>query len=337
MKKMTPIALLFILLLQTAACFGGSRSGTIIMEFDFSGHSPAEEAQLWIPYPVSDTYQSISNIKISGDYSESAVYTDNKFQTPMLYARWAKGRAKRTLTFSFAVERKERLQRDLPEHEAAWDPADYAIYLEPTSLGPIDGVVKKQGEAIIADRTTVLGKARAIYDWICSSMYRDPATRGCGPGNVCKLLEAPGGKCADIHSVFVALARSVGVPAREVFGIRQGKKEVTDITTWQHCWAEFFLPGYGWVVVDPADVRKMMLSQQLAEDDSKTYGYRAYFFGGADPYRVKLGRGRDLQLNPAQHGKPVNYLMYPFAQVGRKTLDWLDPKTFRYTIIHTGR
>lgn len=32
----------------------------------------------------------------------------------------------------------------------------------------------------------------------------------------------PCGKCTNIHTVFVSLARAAGVPAREVLGIRQG-------------------------------------------------------------------------------------------------------------------
>jgi len=162
-------------------------------------------------------------------------------------------------------------------------------------------------------------------------MYRDPKTVGCGPGNVCLLLEQPGGKCTDIHSVFVALSRAAGVPAREVFGIRQGKKKEQDITTWQHCWAEFYLPGYDWVPVDPADVRKMMLKEKLDLNDTKTKQYREYFWGGWDQYRVKLAMGRDLLLNPPQHGPVLNTFGYPFAQIGSRTLDWLAPKTFKYT------
>jgi transglutaminase-like putative cysteine protease len=44
-----------------------------------------------------------------------------------------------------------------------------------------------------------------------------------------------------------------------VFGIRLPKGAEGDMTKAQHCWAEWYLPGYGWVVVDPADVRKAIL------------------------------------------------------------------------------
>ena len=78
----------------------------------------------------------------------------------------------------------------------------------------------------------------------------------------------------------------------------------------------------------------MMLKQNLKLSDIKTKEYRDYFWGAIDPYRVKMGEGRDLTLNPSQAGEPVNYLMYPYAQVGGKTIDWLDPKTFEYTITY---
>lgn len=314
-----------------------SRSGTVTVSVDLTSHGAGKEAELWLPYPVSDPDQSITDVRVTGDFAASAVYADRANSTPMLYAKWDRDARSRKLTFSFKAERQEVIRRPLPAKEAAWDPADYARYLGATSLGPVDGEVGKLARSITAGKTTVLEKARAVYDWTCENTYRDPKTRGCGEGNVCNLLARPGGKCADIHSVFVALARAAGVPAREVFGIRLGKKESEDITTWQHCWAEFFLPGYGWVPVDAADVRKAMLTENLKLDDPRTADYRAYFWGGLDPYRVKLSQGRDLTLNPPQPGGPVNYLMYPYARVGGALLDWLDPATFRYTITYTER
>ena len=335
MKKLVGVMAALMLLGVTGGAWAKSNSGRITMEFDLSAHKNGKEAVLWIPYPTSDEWQEITNVNVEGNHSNAGVYTDRKSQTPMLAVRWDKNAKSRKVTFSFEVERQEVIRRDFPEQEADWSPADYVSYLAPTSLGPTDGKTKELADKITAGQATVRGKAKAIYDWICGNMYRDPKTRGCGAGDVCALLEKPGGKCADIHSVYVTLARAAGVPAREVFGIRQGKKPAQDITTWQHCWAEFYLPGYGWVPVDPGDVRKMILKQSLKLSDAKTAEYRSYYWGGIDPYRVKLGTGRDLTLNPPQKGEKVNYLMYPFAQVGGKTLDWLDPKTFKYTITYS--
>jgi len=312
--------------------FSKSACGTITMRFDQSAYPADMEVRLWIPYPTSSEYQSISNIKITGDYTESGVYTDKKFQTPMLYAEWAPGAKTRKFTFRFHVERKEVVRKDFPASETCWDPADYKKWLLPSSLGPVDGPVRKLAEKITMGKNTVKAKAKAIYDWICKNMYRDPYTRGCGIGDVLRLLKKPGGKCTDIHSVFVALCRAVGIPAREIFGIRIARKGVADITGGEHCWAEFYMPGYGWVPVDPADVRKIMLDHNLAFNDLETQKWCDYFWGAWDPYRIKWAVGRDLILNPPQAGPPLNNFGYPYAEVNGVPLDWLSPDTFRYKI-----
>lgn len=334
MKRQIAFAVLALFCAMVPAAIAKTTvSGVVSMDFDLSRHPQGKEVRLWIPYPVTDANQDITKIKISGNFAESAVYTDKEFKTPMLYARWDKNATGRNLSFSFHATREEVLRRDFPSKEAAWDPRDHALYLAPTRLGPIDGEVKKLADTITQGKKGVLAKAQAIYDWTVENTYRNPDTRGCGRGDVFRLLQEPGGKCADISSIYVALARAAGVPTREVFGIRMGKTATQDISTWQHCWAEFFLPGYGWVPVDPADVRKMMLVEKLPLDAPETMESRRYFWGGIDAYRIRLGEGRDLILNPPpQQGEPVNYLMYPFAQVGETTIDWLDPASFKYTI-----
>ncbi|MFZ5762496.1 MAG: transglutaminase-like domain-containing protein [Thermodesulfobacteriota bacterium] len=334
MKKWIAFAMVALWAAMAPQAFARTVAGTVTVAVDLSNQPAGQEVRLWLPYPVSDGDQEITGVRVAGDFAESAVYADKVFKTPLLYARWGKGAASRKLTFTFQARRQEVVRRDFPRREAAWDKGDYALYLAPTRLGPIDGEVKKLAARITAGKKGVLAKARAIYDWTVENTYRNPDTRGCGNGDVCRLLQDPGGKCADISSIYVALARAAGVPSREIFGIRLGKKQTEDITTWQHCWAEFYLPGYGWVPVDPADVRKKMLVENLPLDAPQTKEARDFFWGGVDGYRVRLGEGRDLLLNPPQHGEPVNYLMYPFAQVGESTIDWLDPARFIYAITY---
>lgn len=327
------MAVLFICVICSNAS-SKTHSGVIVMEIDLSGRAHGQTARLWIPYPVSDRDQLISDIQTSGDYSNIGVYTDRYYGTPILYAEWPKDATSRKLKFSFKVERQEVSRRTFPNQEPNWNPADYSKYLKPTSLGPTDGAVKKLSDSITKGKTTVLEKAKAIYDWTCENTYRDPKTVGCGLGDVGKLLKKPGGKCTDISSVFIALSRAAGVPAREVFGLRLGKKSQQNVTTWQHCWAEFFLPGYGWVSVDPADVRKKMLVEKLDLKDAKTKAYRDYFWGGIDAYRFVIAHGRDVVLNPPQEGPPLNTFGYPYAEVGSLPIDFYDPARFVYRITY---
>ena len=330
MKRVFFVAMIMTCLLAGTAWGATQRSGTVTLDVDLSAQPQGKEARLWVPYPLSDANQRIADIKVSGDYAAYGVYADRVNGTPILYAEWPKDVASRKMTLSFRVERKEIAQRNLPTTEPAWNPVDYDEYLKPTSLGPINGEVKELADSIIKGKTTNVAKARAIYDWTVGNMYRDPDTRGCGTGDVCQLLRKPGGKCTDISSVFIALCRAAGVPARELFSIRLGKKAEEDITGYQHCWAEFFVPGYGWVTADPADVRKAMLVEKLELENPKTAEYRRYFWGGIDAYRVVIARGRDLQLEPPQSGKPLNTFGYPYAEVGGVPLDFYDPKGFSY-------
>lgn len=329
MKK---LILLLFALLYVCPALAATQSGQYRWEFDLSAHSPGTEANLWIPYPVSDGEQTISNVNWSGNYSSAAVYRDRTFGTTMLHVRWPAATEQRLLSLSYDAQRSESILRDFPSAAANYDPRDYALYLAPTNLGPIDGQVKELADEITAGKSGILEKARAIYDWTIDNTYRDPETRGCGFGDVTALLRRPGGKCADISSIYIALARAAGVPTREILGIRSGKQAPQDVTGWQHCWAEFYLPGYGWVPVDPADVRKAMLKQNLKLEDPQVAELREAYWGRVDQYRIRLSEGRDLQLNPPQQGPAINYLMYPFAQIDGKTIDWLDPLTFKYSI-----
>ena len=123
MRKLVWGTIILSFLLWANAALAGSRSGTVTMEFDLSAHDPGKEAKLWIPYPVSDADQLISEMTISGDYAASAVYTDRKDGNPILFARWDAGSKSRKLSMSFAVERLEVLQRPISAKETCWGPA----------------------------------------------------------------------------------------------------------------------------------------------------------------------------------------------------------------------
>jgi transglutaminase-like putative cysteine protease len=223
--------------------------------------------------------------------------------------------------------------------------AELEYYLQPTKFVPIDGVVKAQAAECTRGATTDLEKARAIYDWICDNTFRNPKTRGCGLGDIRFMLESKdlGGKCADINALYVGLARAAGLPARHVYGLRVAKSDLgykslgpaTEVCTkGQHCRTEVYLEGYGWVPVDPADVRKVVLEEppgNLPLDDEMVKRARARLFGSWEMNWMAYNLGHDVVL-PGSKGAPVIYFMYPQGETAEGRIDPFDPDAFKYAI-----
>ena len=226
--------------------------------------------------------------------------------------------------------------------------AELQHFLQPTKLLPTDGIVKTTATEITKGAKTDVEKARAIYEWIVENTFRNPKTRGCGVGDIRFMLESKdlGGKCADLNALYVGLARASGLPARDVYGIRVAKSELgykslgassQTVTKAQHCRAEVYLADHGWLPVDPADVRKVVLEEppgnrQLQDDMVKKA--RARLFGSWEMNWMAYNFAHDVAL-PGSNGAPVGFLMYPQAETTEGRLDSLDADAFKYEITST--
>jgi len=223
--------------------------------------------------------------------------------------------------------------------------AELEHFLRPTTLLPTDGVVKTTATEITSGAATDVEKARAIYEWIVEHTFRNPKTRGCGLGDIRFMLETGdlGGKCADLNALYVGLARAAGLPARDVYGIRVAKSEMgfkslgassDHVTKAQHCRAEVYLGGYGWIPVDPADVRKLVLEEPPGNhslDDEVVKQARVRLFGSWEMNWIAYNFAHDVAL-PGSNREAVAFLMYPQAETGDGRRDALDPDNFRYEI-----
>jgi transglutaminase-like putative cysteine protease len=225
------------------------------------------------------------------------------------------------------------------------DRAELEHFLRPTKLLPTGGIVKTAANEITSGAKTDLEKARAIYEWIVDNTFRNPKTRGCGIGDIRFMLESKdlGGKCADLNALYVGLARAAGLPARDVYGIRVAKSELgykslgtasENISKAQHCRAEVYISGYGWVAVDPADVRKVVLEEPPGNrplNDEMVKKARARLFGSWEMNWMAYNFAHDVAL-PGSAGAPVGFLMYPQAETADGRLDSLDPESFQYEV-----
>ncbi len=291
-------------------------------------------AKLWLPVAQSaGEYQKASAPHWTSEAKQIEMKKDTTSGADILSVEW-QADGKRMVEFTQTIQTRNRKADGIAVPQAERDAA-----LIGTPSAPIDGIVKDTAMNIIGTREKDEDKARALYDWVVENTFRDANVAGCGVGNVKDMLESGyfGGKCADINSLYTTLARAAGLPARDVFGIRVANSadfktlgRAGDITGAQHCRAEVYLEGQGWVPVDPADVRKVVLEEKLPLDNDAVQAFRAKAFGNWEMNWIGYNTARDLTL-PGNEIRQ-NFFMYPAAFTSRGEVDCLSPKTFAYSI-----
>jgi transglutaminase-like putative cysteine protease len=307
---------------------------------------PNGATRVWLPTPLAVApYQKTMGDTYHAGSGSAVMIETNANEPDILGALWDAGVEPVLTLRSRVATRDHAANLATPTVVPPPDMSAFARFLRPTKLIPIDGIVKSTAAEITRGAGTDFERARAIYDWIVDHTFRDPKVRGCGVGDIRFMLESKnlGGKCADLSALFVGLARAAGLPARDVYGLRVARSEKglrslglasEDATKAQHCRAEVYLTGYGWVPVDPADVRKVALEEPpgtLALDDTRVKMARARLFGSWEMNWVAYNFAHDVMLPGSSRGS-IGYFMYPQGETASGRLDSLDPEAFRYTI-----
>jgi len=301
-------------------------------------------AQAWIPLPsfAADDWMRPQDDRWTTNAKTARVVREPRYGAKLLHLAWREGEPAPVVE---VVSRAQTRDRAAAPRAMTLTSAERKLYTSATTLIPVDGVVKAISDKIVAGAKSDEAKARAIYEWLVEHAYRKAATRGCGVGDIVAMLKSGdlGGKCADINALYVGLARSSGLPARDIYGVRVAKSRfgykslganAETITKAQHCRAEVFIAGLGWTAVDPADVRKVVLEEPpggLPLGDDKVGSARQALFGAAEGNWIAYNSGHDLTL-PGATAPRIDFLMYPQAEVASARLDCLDPDRFRYAI-----
>jgi transglutaminase-like putative cysteine protease len=148
----------------------------------------------------------------------------------------------------------------------------------------------------------------------------------CGRGAASDCMDNGGGCCTDLHSLFIAMCRERGIPAKIQFGYRTLDKNdgKTDVDPGYRCWASVFVPGMGWVDTD------VVASDSAGEDVDLRWGT-------ISSTRVWLWEGRSFELSPPTSAGSVHTMLYGFAEIDGKPVEVLPghdgtPSQLRRTI-----
>lgn len=307
---------------------------------------PEGATRIWLPLPSmqeDDWIKPMGNVW-QGNAAHVRLLRNPEYGAEMLYAEWAAGEVTVLEVTSRVATRDRAIDLTRPVQVAPLSRADRRRYTRATRLLPTDGVVKRTALDITRDAPTDQAKARAIYEWVVDNTFRNHQTRGCGLGDIRTMLITGdlSGKCADLNALYVGLARAAGLLARDVYGIRVADSRFGyaslgksgDISRAQHCRAEVWLAGHGWVPVDPADVRKVVLEEppgSLGLTDARVIDVRKRLFGAWEMNWLAYNTAHDLPL-PGSRNVTVPFLMYPQGETAIGLLDSLDPATFSYRI-----
>jgi transglutaminase-like putative cysteine protease len=309
---------------------------------------PEGSVQAWIPIPsfAGDGWMRPGETTWRSPTGKVEQIADAKSGAGMLHVTWSEGETAPSIEVVSRFSGRDRsVAIDKPAEVAVLSPELRERCTSATELLPIDGIVREVALQVTDGAATDAEKAFRIYDWIVVNTFRDPDTRGCGVGDIASMLKTGnlGGKCADLNALYVGLARAAGLPARDLYGIRVapsnfGYKALgargETITKAQHCRAEVFIESVGWVPVDPADVRKVVLEEppgNLDMNDPKVEAARKTLFGAWETNWLAYNDAHDVVL-PGSDGPTLPFLMYPQAETAAGRLDPLDADSFGYTI-----
>lgn len=153
--------------------------------------------------------------------------------------------------------------------------------------------IKKTANKIVGNEIDFYHRARKIFNWILDniSYQYPPEDRGAS-----FTLRNKSGDCGEFNHLFIALCRSLGIPARSIFGAWA----IPDSNQHFHAWCEFYLEKTGWVPVDPS------IAQGLKKkDDKKLLRFiksiknpqdYSYYFGNLDNKRIIFCKGNNILL-----------------------------------------
>ena len=306
----------FAVVVFVGACYP---AGTTLRTRDFALEYKAvvkdipagtKRVDLWVPVPHDDPYQRITGLRIESAYSYKIVVGSDG-NTMLHIAVDNPKESEVAVTMSLDADRQEHGQSRLSSGERLVkdeDPKELAQWLKPDRLVPMDDQIRKWAREVVeaANAHTDLEKARAIYNHIVATVKYDKSGKGWGRGDIYYACSERRGNCTDFHAIFIGYCRALGIPARFAIGFPLPADRGRGKIAGYHCWAEFYAKGIGWVPID-------------ASEAAKNPGQREYFFGHHDENRIEFTKGRDVVLTPRQQGDPLNYFVYPYAEVDGNT------------------
>ena len=307
-----PIIGIFFLARAVATCAAGDPGiikGRDQFEFVYRVKLPEikGEGRVWIPLAKTDAFQTVSDERLNIPMKWERV-RDRDYGNDICVLHLQPQDSGKTIELRYLVVRQEKAAYPANATEAG-------RYLRPEKLVPVNDTFRALAQKAAAGKTHDLERAKALYDHVISRMRYDKSGNGWGRGDAMYACDVRTGNCTDFHAYFIALARSIGIPARFAIGATIPADKNEGNIEGYHCWAEFLADGQ-WV---PVDISEAWKNPKLAD----------YYFGHNPANRFELTKGRDLVVDPEPASGPINFLVYPLLEMNGEVIKPETTFTFR--------
>lgn len=271
-------------------------------EFDLSYRVTLPEisgpSRIWVPFPSSDAFQKVE-IKSTNLIKNYQILKDRQYGNLAYLIDLDPSDSQRIVEWVYHITRVEK------RAYAAHSMDNPNPYLLPDRRIPVNQYFKHIAMEAIQNKKGVMVQARALYDHVIDHMKYIRYGDGWGQGDAVYACQVGTGNCTDFHSYFIALARSVNIPARFAMGVSIPSERNEGAIHSYHCWAEFYAENKWW----PVDVSEADKYSSLA----------SYYFGRHSANRIEFSRGRDILFEPGPSSGPINFPIYPVLEINGKS------------------
>jgi transglutaminase-like putative cysteine protease len=108
--------------------------------------------------------------------------------------------------------------------------------------------IRTLSDQLSKGKQTACDQVRAFYDYAGDKLTYTYNQNDWGAQAT---LGKMGADCTEYADLTIALSRAAGIPARYYEGLLYLEKQTDDLAKTEHAWLDTYLPGSGWVVLDP--------------------------------------------------------------------------------------
>jgi hypothetical protein len=271
----------------------------------------AKTVKLWVAIPSDDRFQDVLDFSVSAPGEWQVVREPDHGDRFLMTEVQNPSTSSLTATVDFTLRRQSVLVDIDAAKVGPLSDANRRLYADELRRDAPHMEVTPGIEAMASkacgSETNIGVEANLLLNAVADTYVhysRDPTKPKFSVGDATSCVAAGGGTCTDIHSLFIAMARSRGIPARLEMGYRlREANEGKNVDPGYRCWVEYFLPGYGWVPTDLVEA-----------SDPKGLG-RGRWLSGLTERRLWLNEGRELNLAGRASEHRVNMMSIGYAEI----------------------